>query len=111
MLRGGTALRSLSLTARPSITEPLPLPLPFGPAQPQPNGPTDFHLNLGKVVEVLRKDYPRMFVQRPDMSIYARDIEFHRADSGATLRGIEVGATGSHPVRHKRSTARNFRRS
>lgn len=50
---------------------------------------SDFHLRRGRVIDVLRESYPRLFQERPDMSIYARNIVCFRADGGGPrVRGI-----------------------
>ena len=71
----------------PSLTPP---PSLAPPRRPDLKGPSDFHLSLGRVIEVLRNSYPLCFAERPDMSIYSDAIAFHRdPDSRPTLRGID----------------------
>lgn len=35
----------------------------------------DFNLNVGKVVDALRRDYPRMFEEPLDFDIYTPDLQ------------------------------------
>ena len=69
---------------RESTPEPLPL---WGlPTPPEQRGPSVFKLNQGRAIDVLRHDYPRLFTERPDMSIFTNNIELHDP-SGKRLAG------------------------
>lgn len=48
----------------------------------------EFELNLGKAMDVLRKDYPNMLHTVPDMSIYHQDLKVVDP-SGVRLTGIK----------------------
>lgn len=94
-------------SARPLLALPSePLPRPFlTPSRPKLEGPSDFHLSVGRVIEVLRESYPRLFSERPDMSIYSPDITFHRDDGSATLRGIDSYVRMFDAIRHAKKLA------
>lgn len=51
---------------------------------------SDFQTGRGHVIDVLRESYPQLFTERPDMSIYSREIKFYRA---ATTVSDEVEPT------------------
>lgn len=48
---------------------------------------TEFRLNVGKVIDTVQADYPRLFEEAPDFSIYEAGIEL-TDPSGVSLRGI-----------------------
>lgn len=56
------------------------------PARLGPSGPSEFQLNLGRAIDTLRVDHPRLFTHPPDLSIFTEGIELHDV-SGAKLRG------------------------
>ena len=68
-LAGPRALHA-SLSPPPALhAEPMPRwPTTTAPLRriPELKGPSDFHMNLGRVVEVLRASYPNFFIERPD---------------------------------------------
>lgn len=49
----------------------------------------EFQLHVGKAMDTLRKDYPKMLTSQPDFSIYDRDIEVVDP-SFVTLHGIRA---------------------
>ena len=53
-------------------------------------GPSDYHLNLGKAVDTLRHDYPRLFVASPHMEIYHPKIELLRVDPGSDKKRVVI---------------------
>ena len=57
---------------------------PSGPGGPR--GPSVFKLNQGYAIDVLRNDYPQLFVRKPDLSIFTQDVELHDP-SGKRLSG------------------------
>lgn len=88
---GEPALSKLAVATAPAVSSqvaPAAIEWPSrGPPVPgAPRGPSEFELNLGRVVDVLRTDYPNFFTQEPDMSIYTDDIELHDP-SGMRLHG------------------------
>ena len=84
-------LDRLEIAALPRATPkrestPEPLPLWGLPTPPEQRGPSVFKLNQGRAIDVLRHDYPRLFTERPDMSIFTNNIELHDP-SGKRLAG------------------------
>lgn len=84
-------LDRLEIAAVPRATPkkestPEPLPLWGLPTPPEQRGPSVFKLNQGRAIDVLRHDYPRLFTERPDMSIFTDNIELHDP-SGKRLAG------------------------
>jgi len=81
---------SLHQCAPPTAVKPEvePLPLWTPPQAPQPSGPSEYQLNLGHAIDTLRVDHPRLFTHKPDLSIFAEDIEVHDP-SGKRLKGLE----------------------
>jgi hypothetical protein len=57
-----------------------------GPAPLGPNGPSEYQLNLGKAIDTLRVDHPRLFTHAPDLSIFTEDVQLHDT-TGVRLRG------------------------
>ena len=49
--------------------------------------PTEFQLNLGQLVDSLRTDYPLLFVEPQDLSLFDEAVELH-GPSGQRLIGI-----------------------
>ena len=39
--------------------------------------PTEYQLNLGKLIDTLRADYPLLFVEPQDLSLFVDDVELH----------------------------------
>ncbi|KAL1524549.1 hypothetical protein AB1Y20_019441 [Prymnesium parvum] len=74
---------------------------------PEVKGCSEFHLGIGRVIDVLRDSYPRMFTARPDMSIYAPSIKFYHAydTSRPTLSGIDAYTRLFDAMRLTRYTA------
>jgi len=64
----------------------LPSTIPLAP--PPPKGPSEYDLNRGRVIDTLRKDYPRYFTAKPDFSIFRSDVELHDP-SGKRLQGLK----------------------
>jgi len=65
-----------------------PLGLWAPPSGPRgPKGPSVFTLNQGRAIDMLRRDYPKIFTHKPDFSIFTRDVELHDP-SGRRLRGL-----------------------
>jgi hypothetical protein len=56
------------------------------PAPLGPNGPSEYQLNLGKAIDTLRVDHPRLFTHAPDLSIFTPDVQLHDT-TGVRLRG------------------------
>jgi len=59
------------------------VPKPEGP----PKGPSLFQINVGRAIDTLRHDYPVLFTQKPDLSIFTKDVELWDP-SGKRLSGI-----------------------
>lgn len=76
--------------AEPKLGElPKPQPLDLWPkptGSGGPRGPSVFKLNQGRAIDVLRHDYPRFFTEKPDLSIFADNLELHDP-SGKRLQG------------------------
>lgn len=85
---GVSKLAVATAPAGRSLAAPAPIQWPStGPPVPgSPRGPSEFELNLGRVIDVLRTDYPNFFTQEPDLSIYTDDIAVHDP-SGERLHG------------------------
>ena len=49
--------------------------------------PTEYQLNLGKLIDTLRADYPLLFVEPQDLSLFVDDVELH-GPRGQRLIGI-----------------------
>jgi len=52
-----------------------------------PRVPNEFELNQGRAIDTLRHDYPRLFDDKPDYSIFAQNVELHDP-SGKRLQGV-----------------------
>ena len=52
-----------------------------------PNSPSEYDLNVGKLVDMLRRDTPTMLVAEPDLSLFTEQVEF--GAFGTSVRGIE----------------------
>jgi len=52
-----------------------------------PKGPSLFQINVGRAIDTLRHDYPLLFTQKPDLSIFTKDVELWDP-SGKRLSGI-----------------------
>ena len=78
--------------AEPKAKVKTPAADPLGlwglPKSEGPRGPSIFKLNQGRAIDVLRKDYPRFFTAKPDLSIFAKNVELHD-NSGKRLAGIK----------------------
>merc|ERR1719440_333310 len=53
-----------------------------------PKGPNVYQLNKGRAIDMLRNDYPKVFLQKPDLSIFRKDMELHDP-TGKRLKGVE----------------------
>jgi len=53
-----------------------------------PKGPSEYQLNLGRVIDTLRHDYPLFFISQPDFSIFVPEVELHDP-SGMRIRGLK----------------------
>ena len=76
-----------TVTAVPRpVATPVPLWSPVSPVR-SPNSPSEYDLNVGKLVDSLRHDYPRLLDSEPDLSLFTETMEF----SGGSLRvrGLE----------------------
>ena len=40
-----------------------------------PKVPSEYDLNLGTAIDTLRRDYPRLFDEKPDLSIFTPTVE------------------------------------
>jgi uncharacterized membrane protein YgcG len=40
-----------------------------------PRVPSEYDLNLGTAIDTLRRDYPKLFVEKPDLSIFTPTVE------------------------------------
>jgi len=81
-----TAERTAESVKRPAdvpATLLWPTPTHMGP----PGRPSEFELNQGRVIDTLRYDYPRLFVDKPDLSIFREDVELRDESGGVRLRG------------------------
>ena len=58
------------------------------PAPLGPNGPSEYQLNLGRAIDTLRVDHPRLFTHPPDLSIFTEGVTLQHDASGNRLRGI-----------------------
>ncbi|KAJ1636251.1 hypothetical protein T492DRAFT_960672 [Pavlovales sp. CCMP2436] len=91
--RLGRALRSS--TAPTDVTTTVTTPSPyFSPKAPEPpedekRRQRDFRLNVGKVIDTLQADYPVLFEEAPDFSIFEPGIEL-TDPSGVSIRGINM---------------------
>ena len=52
-----------------------------------PRVPSEYDLNLGTAIDTLRKDYPKLFVEKPDLSIFTPTVELFDP-SGKRLQGV-----------------------
>jgi len=58
------------------------------PAPLGPSGASEYQLNLGRAIDTLRVDHPRLFTHAPDLSIFTPEVTL-RDTSGVTLRGLD----------------------
>ena len=58
------------------------------PQSRRPRTPSEFELNQGRAIDTLRYDYPRLFTDKPDLSIFHRDVELHDL-TGKRLVGLK----------------------
>ena len=91
--RADTLVRAID-SLPPSVPDSLvpntpPRPLtwpPEGESTGRRRPPSEYELNVGRVVDTLRSDYPELLSREPDFSIYTEDVTL--ADpSGLRLRG------------------------
>jgi len=77
-------------------TKPVPLDTSYGDDENTKNTPAlkaiaderrEYELNVGKALDTLRTDYPKIFKSCPDFSIYHSNLEV-KDPSGVTLHGI-----------------------
>jgi len=66
----------------------------------------DFNLNRGKVIDTLNTDYPYLFTEVPDFSIYIKDMEVSDP-SGIVFSGIRMYKALFTMLRFFRSTVIN----
>lgn len=52
-----------------------------------PKVPSEYDLNLGTAIDTLRRDYPKLFVEKPDLSIFTPTVELFDP-SGKRLQGV-----------------------
>lgn len=50
---------------------------------------SEFEIGVGRALDVLRKDYPFMLTEQPNLSIYCKDVEFVDP-SGVRLHGLSA---------------------
>mmetsp|Transcript_11101 Transcript_11101/g.18943 ORF Transcript_11101/g.18943 Transcript_11101/m.18943 type:complete len:242 (+) Transcript_11101:41-766(+) len=62
-------------------------PLLRFPTPPEPRGPSEFQLNLGRVVDTLRTSYPSLLRAPQDYSIFAPEVTFQGL--GLNLTGLD----------------------
>ena len=75
-----------------------------GHTVPRHSGPSEYELNRGRVVDTLRRDYPKLFKEEPDLSIFTEGIELHDP-TGVRLRGIKNYKRMFDTLRFLRRTA------
>lgn len=73
------------------------------PGGKPPGGPSEFDLNRGKAVDVLRADYRDVFTRGPDLSIFTDEVEFH-AMGEKRLSGIRQYERVFNAIRFLRRT-------
>lgn len=73
--------------ASPKQSTPSDLLTGEGWAPKGPRTPSEFDLNRGRAIDTLRHDYPRLFLDRPDLSIFSTAVELHDP-SGKRLKGM-----------------------
>ena len=50
---------------------------------------TEYQLNLGKAIDALRRDYPTLLTDEPDITIFSPDIELMGRSGRVAVQGIE----------------------
>jgi len=55
--------------------------------RPPPRSPSEYDLNLGRAIDALRHDYPKLFDEKPDLSIFSQNVELFDP-SGKRLHGV-----------------------
>mmetsp|Transcript_54505 Transcript_54505/g.90383 ORF Transcript_54505/g.90383 Transcript_54505/m.90383 type:complete len:397 (+) Transcript_54505:28-1218(+) len=70
----------------------------------EPHGPSEFELNQGRAIDTLRSDYPRIFTEKPDLSIFCADVALHDL-TGKRLQGINQYAKMFDMLRFLRRTS------
>ena len=84
----------LTLTAPPAtrraaaVAVPIPLTSP-APVWRVPNAPSEYDLNVGKLVDSLRHDYPMMLESEPDLSLFMNNVEFEGGPFGSSVQGLD----------------------
>jgi len=62
------------------------------------------HANVGCVIDTLRRDYPSLLREEPDLSMFTSDVELVHADSGTRLEGLDQYARLLHMLRFMRNS-------
>ena len=91
------------LSGRGASADPIGWTHP-GHTVPRHSGPSEYELNRGRVVDTLRRDYPKLFKEEPDLSIFTEGIELHDP-TGVRLRGIKNYKRMFDTLRFLRRTA------
>ena len=47
------------------------------------------HANVGSVIDTLRRDYPTMLNEAPDLSMFKSNVQLTHAESGRRLEGLD----------------------
>ena len=64
--------------------------------------PSEYDLNVGRLIDALRHDYPRMLVAEPDLSLFVDEVQLHFASGSgpaATFRGKQAYRTALKTIR------------
>lgn len=69
-----------------------------------PRAPSEYHLNLGRLVDTLHGDHPLLFDRPPDLSLFVDTVELH-GPSGQRLRGLSQYAAVFDLLRFVRRVA------
>merc|ERR1719163_2049540 len=54
-----------------------------------PKGPSEYQLNLGRAIDTLRVDHPRLFTHKPDFSIFTEDVVLRDPSGAPRLSGLD----------------------
>jgi len=81
-----------------------PDPLDWSAPSRPPKRPSDYELNLGKAIDTLRQDSPRLFLEKPDFSIFSDSVSLHDP-SGKRLQGVSQYERVFDMLRFLRRTA------
>lgn len=84
-----------------SVPDPMGLWATKGPDGPRP--PSVFKLNQGRAIDTIRRDYPRLLTEKPDLSIFTQKVELHDS-MGKRIVGIKRYERLFDTMRFVRST-------